>query len=111
MLKSLIIIIAGSWLLGIFLPWWTLIIPCLLAGYLFPDKAYKAFTAGLAGVGGLWLLLALWADLQNDGIMSAQTADIMQLSEIWLYLITWAIGGITGGLASLSGFFISKLGN
>lgn len=109
MLISLLIIVSGSWLLGLFLPWWTLIIPCLLAGFLFTDKAYKAFTAGLGGVGGLWLLLALWADVQNAGLMSAQVAGIMQLSELWLFIITWAIGGITGGLACLSGFFISRL--
>ena len=109
MLISLLIIIFGSWLLGLFLPWWALIIPCLLAGFLFPDKAYKAFTAGLGGVGSLWLLLAFWADGQNDGIMSAQIAEVMQLSELWLYLITGAIGGVTGGLACLSGFFLSGL--
>ena len=109
MLKSLLVIIAGTWISGLFLPWWTLIFPCFIAGFLFADKGYKAFSAGLGGVGGLWLTLALWADVQNGGIMSAQVGAIMQLSTMWLYVITWAIGGITGGLACIGGFLISRL--
>ncbi|MCH8567069.1 MAG: hypothetical protein LAT67_02340 [Balneolales bacterium] len=106
MKAAFVIIFLGSWGLQLIFPWWTIIIPCFIAGLIGPDRGYKAFTAGMLGVGALWLMLALIADFRNDGIMAAQVADIMTVPVWALYVITWAIGSITGGFACLSGYLV-----
>lgn len=106
MKASLVIIVLGTWGLMLFFPWWTLIFPCFIAGLIGPDRGLKALSAGMTGVGGLWLVLALFADWQNGFVMSAQVAAVMSVPVWVMYVITWAVGALTGGFACLSGYLV-----
>ncbi|AXJ01816.1 hypothetical protein CYPRO_2574 [Cyclonatronum proteinivorum] len=110
MKTSFLIIVPGTLGVMLFLPWWTLIFPCFIAGLVGPDRGIKALSAGMTGVGVLWLVLALMADWQNGFIMSAQVAAVMSVPVWVMYVITWAVGALTGGFACLSGYLIMKRG-
>jgi len=106
MKAAIVIIVLGSWGLMLIFPWWTMIFACLIAGLIGPDRGYKAFTAGLIASAGLWLVLALVADFQNGGILSAQISTLMGFPSWLIYLVTCIIGGLTGGFACLTGYLL-----
>ncbi|MCH8558989.1 MAG: hypothetical protein LAT84_14295 [Balneolia bacterium] len=106
MKASFVIIVLGSWGLMLFFPWWSLVFPCFIAGLIGPDRGYKAFTAGLLAVGGLWLVLALFADFQNGGVLTGQMAAVMDLPVWAVFAGTFFVGAITGAFATLAGYLV-----
>lgn len=106
MKASVVIIVLGSWGLMLFLPWWTIIFPCFIAGLIGPDRGYKAFIAGLVASGGLWLILALFADFQNSGVLTGQMASVMDLPVWAVYAATMFVGALTGAFACLAGYLV-----
>ena len=93
---------------GLFLPWWGIAITSLLVAVLVHQKAGKAFLSGLLGVFLLWVGLAWWIDMKNNGILSKKIATILPLggNTILLILVTGLIGGLIAGFAAISGSFL-----
>jgi hypothetical protein len=93
---------------GLFLPWWGIAITSLLVAVLVHQKAGKAFLSGLLGVFLLWVGLAWWIDMKNNGILSKKIATILPLggNTILLILVTGLIGGLIAGFAAMSGSFL-----
>jgi hypothetical protein len=99
-------------LLQYFLPWWTLVIGAFLGGYLFGRKGRVSFLAGLLGVGMLWLLTALWIDIQTQSILTEKIARLLLVKNpVLLFLVTALIGGLPGGFAALTGTLVIRLRN
>jgi hypothetical protein len=107
-MKAAILISAlGSWGVMLFFPWWTFVIPCVIAGVIGPDRGFKAFLSGFIGVGLMWFILAAFADWQNSYVLTSRMADILSLNATWLlYLITISIGAVIGALSCLTGYLI-----
>lgn len=93
---------------GLFLPWWGIAITSLLVAVLVHQKVGKAFLSGLLGVFLLWVGLAWWIDMKNNGILSKKIATILPLggNTILLILVTGLIGGLIAGFAAMSGSFL-----
>lgn len=107
MIAAILIAALGSWGAMLFFPWWTMVIPCFIAGVIGPDRGVKAFLSGFIGIGLLWLILAGFADWQNNGVMTEKLAGLMQFPGIWtLYVITCIIGSLVGALSCLTGYLI-----
>lgn len=105
MLLALLIAIT-AWILGLFMPWWSLAIPCLLFGAWKGEKGSSSFIYGFIGIGALWLLQALIIDIQNQNILSSRIADLFSLPHSSLViLLTVIIGGLAGGLSTMTGHF------
>ena len=91
-------------------PWWSVAIAAGLAALSMGESSYRASGAGALGAGLLWLLAALWLHLPSDGVLAGRMAGMLGgLPAITVYLITTAIGSITGGLGALTGYYLRKL--
>lgn len=98
-----------AWILGLFLPWWSLAIPCFVLGAWLGKSGGRSFLYGFTGIALLWLLQSLFIHVGNDGILTARIAELFSIPDpILVILITALIGGIAGGLSTLTGFFFSK---
>lgn len=109
MLLALLILIS-SFLLNLFLPWWSIALPALAFGYLFKYKVGASFGWGFLALFILWGGQALYIHIANDGILSTRIADMLQVgSPMLVILITGVIGGLVSGLATVTGAYISEL--
>lgn len=75
-----------------------------------PSSGLNAFIGGFLGVGLVWMGQALNLDVQNESSFSVKIAEIMQMGDSFdLILLTGAIGGLSGGLAAISGVSFKRL--
>jgi hypothetical protein len=104
-LLSTLIIIFLSYLAGLFLPWWSIAIIAFIVALLIPHKPGLAFLSGFLGIFIMWALVALWLNIENESLLSAKVAQLMQLGEspFLLILVTAFIGALVGGFAAMSG--------
>lgn len=109
-----IALIAGlSLLLQLILPWWIIVIVAFAIELLFGGKTSLSFFAGFYGIFIYWLTYASVIDLQTDFILSKKIALLFHLPEwpLIVALATALIGGIVGGLGSLTGNLFRKMFN
>jgi hypothetical protein len=87
------------------LPWWSFVVTNFIIAFSIPIKPAQSFSAGALGVGSLWAGLAFGIDMANNHILSTKVAKILPVGGSYLLLIfmTFAIGALLGGLASLTG--------
>jgi len=98
-----------AWLLSFVLPWWSLAIAGLVLGAIFGKSGNHSFGNGFLGVGGLWLVQSLISHISDNGILTERVANIFSLPYPWLAIvITVAIGGLAGGLTSLTGYYFTE---
>lgn len=104
----LLIVLLGG-LTQPYLPWWTVaLIPAIVVA-LSVDKPVTAFALGALGIGGLWLLAALWMHLPSDGVLAGRVAGTLGVgSSFWVYAITFIAGAVPGGLCGLVGCYFRK---
>ena len=99
-----------SFVLGLFLPWWTIAVAAFAVSALIPQRPIPAFFSGFAALFLLWGLLALVADLRNESILSARVAAVLPLggSSVAILLVTAFVGALVGGGGSLTAAFCRK---
>lgn len=108
MILALLIALA-AWLLSLVFPWWTVAIPGLVFGAQLGKSGGHSFGYGFLGIGGLWFLQSFITHISNNGILTDRIAHLFNLPHSWLViLITVLIGGLCGGLTSLTGFYFSE---
>jgi hypothetical protein len=71
-----------------------------IISYLLGNKGFTSFAAGFLGVGLLWLSMALFVDFTTNSILSEKLNRLLPVNS---FLITFLIGGLVGGFASLTG--------
>lgn len=105
---TVVLVIALCFLGGLYLPWWTVAIIAFLVSLLTGLRTLWAFVAGFLGVFLLWGLLAFWIDQNNNGVLSSRIATLLPLggSGLALIIVTAFVGGIVGGLASMTASFM-----
>lgn len=102
-----ILLALSAWLLSLILPWWSLAIPAVVLGYLLGKTGWSAFGFGFLGIGGWWLIQTVYIHLANDGILTTRIAELFSLPSSWfIILITVIIGGLSGGLSTLTGYLL-----
>lgn len=108
-----ILIIAGlSYAAELILPWWSIVIVAFIIGALWKSSSANAFLSGVLGLGLLWFGAALLFSTSSNSPLPEHVAALFQLgSSILLAAVTGLIGGVIGGLASLSGNYLHKLIN
>lgn len=106
-MKAFFGILIFSWVLTLFMPWWSLFISAIFFGIWLINGGFMAFIVGFSGSGLAWFLQAFYIHLSNDGILTSRIAEMMDLGSPWLVLlITFIIGGIPGGLGALTGYLM-----
>lgn len=81
-------------------PWWSMAIGAMMVGFVFSNSGLKSFVAGFTAIGLLWLGMALYTDMTTHAII---TEKINTLLPINVFVLTTLVGGLVGGLASLTG--------
>jgi len=100
----------SAWLLSLILPWWSLAIPGLLLGTFLGKTGWRSFSYGFLGIGGWWLAQSLYIHLANDGLLTTRIADLFSLPSAWLIILfTVIIGGLAGGLTTLTGYLFKNV--
>jgi hypothetical protein len=107
-LVAIILTALLAFISGLFFPWWGIAFTSLLVAAIVHQKAGKAFLAGFLGVFALWVGLASWIDMNNNGVLSKKIAAVLPLggNSIVLILVTGFIGGLVAGLAAMSGSYL-----
>jgi hypothetical protein len=97
-----------SFIGGLYFPWWSLGITAFLIALLIHQRGWKAWFSGFLGIFVLWAGLAIWINIQNQGILASKIATILPLggSALLLILVTAFIGGLVGGFGALSGSYL-----
>ena len=104
LLTTIVLTAILTYLLGMFLPWWSIAIAAFVVALLMKPSLGKAFLGGFLGVAIAWAIIAFWIDSSNDHILGAQISRVFQLgSAVLLILITAVLGGLVGGFAALTG--------
>ncbi|MVM33243.1 hypothetical protein GO755_24595 [Spirosoma sp. HMF4905] len=110
-----IILIAVLSLLAQFvLPWWSLAIIAFLVCFWRSSSAGQSFFAGFYGVALVWLAYAILLHSRTDGVFTGRMSELLfkTNSAILPGLVTAIVGGLVGGLAGLSGYFVKgAIGN
>ena len=107
---SVLVIAVLSFLLQLFLPWWSLVIAAFLAGTLLPLRAVGIFFSGFLASALVWWLFAFIIDVRNDFLLSGKIADLFSVEYSFvLLLITGLIAGIAGGFGAISGWSFRNL--
>ena len=88
-------------------PWWSVVVSALVVNAMIPTKARDSFLAGFIGVGLLWLAYAGYLHYKGGVLLSAKITELLHLKfPLFLFIITAFIGGMTGGLGALSGYYL-----
>lgn len=104
-MKAFLAIFFFTWFINLFLPWWSVLLPAFIFGVWLTKKGITAFFTGFTAAGAAWFLQALIIDLFNGAVLSTRIAETLSLPASWfLLLITFIIGGIMGGMGTLSGY-------
>jgi hypothetical protein len=99
--QVLVIIVVGFFM-ELFFPWWSVAIAAFTGALLLNSR--MNFLAGFLGVGVLWGMKALIADLSASSDLADRVARIFMLyNKALLLLITCVLGGLVGGFASMTG--------
>ncbi len=105
-----IIVIILALILQQFLPWWSIAPAGFVYGFLIQQSTRTAFINGFFGIFIFWTTLAGYVFYVNNGLLASLLAEIMFIpSGILVVLLTGITGGLTGGIASLSGRYLREL--
>lgn len=106
-LSYLFLFIFALGLLGFWgLPWWTLVLIGLVAGWWFRPTAGTGFLGGFLAGFLLWGALSIYLNWLNDGILAARIGILFQgVGSATLILVTGLFGGLLAGLAVLAGIY------
>ena len=111
MIRTLLAIILTSLLAfvaGLFLDWWSIALAAFIVSLLLYQRPILAFFSGFFGIFILWGIIALWKNIENDGILATKIANLLPLggSDALLILVTAVIGALVGGLAGITGSYL-----
>lgn len=102
-LLSLVSTIALAWILGLWLPYWSLSLAAMAIGFLLQPGAWKALLAGVLAGALLWGGMAYAADVSNGHILATRVGAVLGTSASGMLLITTALGALLAGLGVLLG--------
>lgn len=107
---QIILIAILSLLTQLLLPWWSLAIVAFLVCFWRSSGAIHAFLYGFVGVAVIWLAYALLIHTRTDGIFTARMSSLLFKANnaVMPMVVTVILGGLVGGMAGLSGFFVRQ---
>ena len=107
---QIVLIAVLSLLAQLILPWWSLAIVAFLVCFWRSPSAGRSFLAGFYGVALVWLVYAIILHSRTDGVFTGRMSELLfkTNSAILPGLVTAIVGGLVGGLAALSGFFVRQ---
>ncbi|MDB5243186.1 MAG: hypothetical protein JWP57_3811 [Spirosoma sp.] len=107
---QILLIALGSVLAQLVLPWWSLALVAFAVCCWRSSAAGRAFWYGFAGVALVWLIYALLIHIRSDGIFTGRMSQLLFKADASavLIIVTTILGGLVGGLAGVSGYFVRQ---
>ncbi len=94
---------------GMVFPWWWPAVPGLIAGFWKPARLVRGFLASALGASLAWVVVAIWYDARNQGLLSGRIAPLFHLpGPGGLIFAAGVVGGVSGGLGSLFGAWFRR---
>lgn len=94
------------------LPWWSVAVVAVVAGFLWPQPAGRGFATAFSAGFALWWGWAFFAHSQNGGKLTAMVGQVFQGLQSWhLLTLTGTLGGLLAGLGVLAGIYTRTLGD
>ncbi|GAB3020667.1 hypothetical protein GCM10027051_27440 [Niabella terrae] len=93
---------------GLIFPWWSIAVVAFIVSLLIPQSSRTAFVSGFLGIFLLWLLLAALINASNAGLLAGRVGQLLGIGEnpVLLVLVTALVGGLVGGMASLTASYL-----
>ena len=101
--SAVIVCMLAAWMLGLWLPYWSLSLSALAVGFLMRPGNGTAFLAGLLAGALLWGGLAYMADAANGHILATRVGKLLGTNAMGLVAITGLLGGVLAALGMLVG--------
>ena len=96
-------------LLPAYFPWWTLAVIAFGVGAWLGKIWWHVFLAAFLAAACVWLATAAYFDTLSEGRLSAVIITVFGLSsKTPLFIITTFIGGLTTGMAALTGALLRR---
>ncbi len=93
-----------------FLPWWNIVVICFIAGAILNMDGWKSFLCGLVAIFLLWGLSAGWSFHHGSYIIANRMGSLLgNVGGVALMFITGLVGGLLGGLGSMTGGFFRRI--
>ena len=108
-LRVLLIAVFGS-LAQTYFPWWSSVIIALVVELAIGKKNGTAFFSGFYGLAIPWMVLATYIDVNSGAVLSVRILELFKLPQysIVMIVLTGLLGGLAGGVASLTGSWIKR---
>ncbi|KYG79891.1 hypothetical protein AWW67_11315 [Roseivirga seohaensis] len=102
---NIILTVLIAFILGLFLPWWSVMIAGFIMGAVVGLKKASSFFVPFLAIALLWIVNAWFLAQPNDFTMTKKIAVLLPLegNTFLLFLITGIIGGIAAGVAGVFG--------
>ncbi|MBN9351464.1 MAG: hypothetical protein J0H55_12355 [Chitinophagaceae bacterium] len=109
-LVSLILIALLSYVLCLFLPWWSIAIAAFVVAALIPQKGFLSFVSGFASLFLLWGVMALFISNGNHDILANRISTLIFKVDnpFLLILLTAFVGALVAGIAALAGSYTHR---
>lgn len=104
-----LIIFVASLAISFVSAWWMAAVIAFVAAIYAGKSAGYAFWSGFFALSLVWLLLALFKSIPNNHLLAGRVAQMVHLPGwVWLLIVTVVIGGLVGGMSSLSGLLVKQ---
>jgi hypothetical protein len=102
---NFILTLVLAYILGLFLPWWSIMISALIISFLIPLEKIAVFMIPFSAVAILWIIQSWLLSSANDFILAKKIAILFPLdgNHILLIVVTGIIGGLAAGIAGIFG--------
>jgi len=106
-----IAVIVLAFLFTKILPWWSIMIVCIVVGLRIPLKKSAVFFVPFLAIALLWIIQAFLLSNTNDFILAKKIAQLLSLggNAYLLILVTGIVGGLAGGVAGIFGKQVALL--
>ena len=88
---------------------WSIIVLALIGGYFANIAGAKSFLIGFIAIGALWFLKAFAIDVSTDSLLTNKIASIFTLNKTSILVVTSILGGVIGGMSTLTGRLLKAL--
>jgi hypothetical protein len=94
-----------SYILALFLPWWSVMIAALITSFLIPLRKAAVFVIPFLAVALLWIIQSWLLSNANDYTLARKIATLFSLGENpeLLIAVTGIVGGLAAGVAGIFG--------
>ena len=104
LIYSIILVVLGA-LVGIYLPWYAMGVAFGLVAFVLNMPLKSSFLTGFLAGFVLWVVSALWLDLQHPSTLPIRMAQVFPLkgNVIALFVLTGVLGGLFSGIWTWAG--------